>query len=313
MKIDDLIKRIQEERVQATEEAYSADGLARLQEVAAAYKGEYRLVESEKLIEEIKKRPTKKLHPTGISSVDMVLGGFREQQLIGIAAHSAHGKTAMGLYLIELFKELNPVMIPLEQSNEELIEQRLDNGHSIPHFLSPLKTASRVSTDWIEERVVEGIAKFNSKLVVIDHLGYVDAKDKYDSDGEHLRIERKLQDIKNIAKRWNVIIITLIHITQVDEGIPPSLHNLKGSSAIRQECDTIILLWRKNALKRKIRVYDDKTLLSVQKNRRTGQNGNVGLCFNRKTGRYEEDNRWVESMEASARQATATEDEFNEI
>jgi hypothetical protein len=39
----------------------------------------------------------------------------------------------------------------------------------------------------------------------------------------------------------------------------------------------------------------------------------VGLCFNRKTGRYEEDNRWVESMEASARQATATEDEFNEI
>tara|TARA_R110000868_G_scaffold160342_1_gene389803 strand:+ start:6557 stop:7507 length:951 start_codon:yes stop_codon:yes gene_type:complete len=300
-KIKALIKKIESERERAKDDLHSDEGLLRLQEVASRYDGEYRLVWSDALQAEIEARPKKAMHMTGIECIDNLLGGLREQMLVGVGAHSGHGKTAMGLYLLKKYEYLNPVMIPIEQSNEELIEQRLANGQFIPKFLSPEKHAGRVQTEWIEERVVEGIAKYNTKMVVIDHLGYVDPDKKHERDPEPLRIERKLQEIKIIAKRWNVIIVVLIHITQLDEGTPPSLLNLKGSSAIRQECDKVILLWRKNAMKGKVRIYENETLFSLQKNRWSGKNGNVGLLFDFQTGNYLESNGWVKAMEDSAR------------
>jgi len=310
MNVEDLIKRIQNERESLEKDIYDADGMQRLQDHLLNYNGEYRLVWSSEIQKELENKPRKPKHTLGIELIDGILGGFREQQMIGLAAHSGHGKTAMGLFMLEKYKHLNPVLIPLEQSTEELIEQRQDNGQFVPEFLSPYRHSARVRTDWIEHRIVEGIAKYNSRIIVIDHLGYVDGDPKHDRDPEPLRIERKLQEIKNFAKKWNVVIIVLIHITQLDEGVPPSLVNLKGSSAIRQECDTIILLWRKNSLKKKVRVYKNETLFSVQKNRSTGKNGNVGLLFDPSTGQYTEENSWVKAMEEVAQQENDADESF---
>lgn len=307
---EQLIAKIKEEKAKVGNDIASNQGLLRLQEVAAAYDGEYRLVWSDTLLEAIKARPQRAMHKMGIPMLDDLLGGLREQMMVGVAAHSGHGKTAMGLFMMQKYESLNPVMIPLEQSNEELIEQRLANGQFVPRFLSPEKHAARVRPDWLEMRIVEAIAKYDSRLIVIDHLGYVDCDAKYDRDPEPLRIERKLQDIKNLAKKWNVIILVLIHITQLEEGTPPSLVNLKGSSAIRQECDKIIMLWRKNAMKNKVRVYENETLFSLQKNRWSGRNGNVGLTFDPETGNYEVNNSWVKSMEDMANLAINADDSF---
>lgn len=301
--IDELIANIASEKKRVQSELHSAEGLLRLQEVAKAYEGEYRLISSEEIKNEIADRPVKKMHMTGNVLIDDLIGGLREQMLVGLAAHSGHGKTAMGLFLTEKYKQLNPVFIALEQSAEELVEQRTANGQFIPHFYTNKTYASRVRPEWIEQRVIEGIAKFNSRLIVIDHLGYVDPEQKNDKDQEHLRIERKMQSLKTIAKRWNVIILVLIHISQLDESTPPNLLNLKGSSAIKQECDKVILLWRKNRMYRKIRLYDNETLFSLQKNRWTGKNGAVGLLFEPETGQYVEWNGWVEAMEKMAKEA----------
>lgn len=302
MNIEALIKDIESAKSKVENELHSEEGMLRLQQVAKEYKGEYELVSSEDLREEIEKRPKKKMHLMGVPVIDELLGGLREQMLISLAAHSGHGKTAAALFFTEKYKQLEPVFIALEQSAEELIEQRIENGQFVPHFYTNKTYAARVRPDWIEKRVIEGIAKYNSRLVVIDHLGYVDCDAKHDRDPEHLRIERKMQDLKNIAKRWNVIIIVLVHITQLDESTPPSLLNLKGSSAIKQESDKVILLWRKNRQYRKVRKYDNETLLSLQKNRWSGKNGNVGLLFQPETGHYVEWNDWVADMEKLAEQ-----------
>lgn len=301
--LENLIEKINSEKNRVSSEIHSDEGMLRLQEVAMAYDGEYRLVSSEDIKKEIAERPVKKMHMTGDALIDELVGGLREQMVIGLAAHSGHGKTAMGLYLTDKYKALNPVFIALEQSAEELIEQRTGNGQFIPHFYTNKTYASRVRPDWIEQRVIEGIAKFNSRLVVIDHLGYVDPEQRHDKDQEHLRIERKMQSLKTIAKRWNVIIIVLVHITQLDESTPPSLLNLKGSSAIKQECDKVILLWRKNKMHNKIRIYQNETLFSLQKNRWSGKNGAVGLLYQPETGNYVEWNGWVEAMERVAKEA----------
>lgn len=302
MEIEQLIQQITTQKEKVEDEIHSAEGLLRLQEVAKDYSGEYELISSDEIKTELDKRPKKQMHMMGVPALDDLLGGLREQMLVSLAAHSGHGKTAMGMFLTEKYKDLNPILIGLEQSAEELIEQRTENGQFIPHFYTNKTYAARVRPDWIEQRIIEGIAKFNSRLIVIDHLGYVDCDKRYDRDPEPLRIERKMQDLKNIAKRWNVIILVLVHIVQLDESIPPSLVSLKGSSAIRQESDKVILLWRRNKMKGKVRMYKNETLFSLQKNRWSGKNGNIGLFFDPGTGEYIVDNGWVQQMEKLAEQ-----------
>lgn len=312
MEIDDIIKSISKEKERAKTEIASNEGLLRLQEVAAQYEGEYKLVWSEDLLKEIQARPKKELYQTHISELDDIIGGFHPQQVITVIAHSKHGKTSFGLFLTELMEELSPVVIPLEQSNEELVEQRHENGYSIPKFLSPAKLAAQVTVDWIEQRVIEGIAKHNTRFVVIDHLGYIDNRGtngKYANENLPYRIGQVMRELKNVAKRWNVVIILLCQISQKDESHPPTLEDIKNSSDILQESDMVIGLWRKNTQKKKVRIYEDRTLVSVMANRRNGRNGNVGLLFNRTTGQYESDNSWVKEMEETARQQIAYEEE----
>jgi hypothetical protein len=54
-------------------------------------------------------------------------------------------------------------------------------------------------------------------------------------------------------------------------------------------------------MKGKVRIYENETLFSLQKNRWSGKNGNVGLIFDFETGNYLESNGWVKAMEDSAR------------
>lgn len=312
----DIIKRIEAERALLKNEVYSAEGLLRLKDTMANYDGEYRLVSSFDLVAEMEKKPKDSVHPTGVKLIDDVIGGFIEQQLITIGGDTGHGKTAMGLFLVDQLLALNPLVIPLEQSNEELVKQRLSNGYSVPYFLSPSKIADRVTVEWIEERVVEGIAKYNTKLVLIDHLGYINDFGKggeFRGENTAYRIGQVMKGLKNIAKKWNVIVMLLVHISQHDEGKPPSREDIKNSSDIAQESDMVILLWRKNSLKKKVRVYQNKTMLSIQKNRRTGRNANIGLEFDTATGKYIEDDGWVKAMVLGAEQEVEAEDSFVEM
>jgi replicative DNA helicase len=313
MSAQEIIKRIQAERKDVQKELYDAEGLVRLQEVMGRYDGEYRLVDSKTIQERLLEAPPPKGHMTGINRLDELTGGFREQQVISIAAHSKHGKSQMGMFLMETLADLNPVMIPIEQTAEELISQRMERGYSIPYFLSPERLADFVTTEWIEERMVEGIAKYNSRLVVIDHLGYINNKgENYKNENLAYRIGMVMKELKNMAKKWNVVVMLLVHISQSDEGKPPQLIDIGNSSDILKESDTVILLWRKNSLKKKIRVFDseNRTLLNVAANRRFGKNGNVGLKFNTQNGRYEAEQSWVDSMEDSATREAEMDDEF---
>lgn len=302
MSVQSLIKKLETEIAQQKKEVANAEGLFRLQEKLQDYNGEDKLIWSDELLKKIQERPTVSMHMVGVPELDALIGGFREQQLITISAHSKHGKTAFGLFLMEKMESLNPVMIPMEQSNEEIVEQRYANGYTIPRFLSPENLAIRRTTDWIEERIVEGIAKYNTKLVLIDHLGYIDdfgGENRYKHENLAYRLQLVMQELKMIAKNWNVIILLLVHIAQGDETKTPQNEDIKGSSGILQESDKVIFLWRKNYKQGKIHKYENETLVYVTANRRTGKNGIIGMKFNQDNGQYEidtETNDWVKSM-----------------
>lgn len=316
MTVEELVKKIQNERDTLKKEVYDADGLVRLQEAMMAYDGEYKLIWSDDLAKEIADRPKNVIHPTGIAELDAVIGGFKEQQLITLGGDTGHGKTTFGMFLVEKMESLNPLVIPLEQSNEELVEQRIERGYAIPKFLSPRSLAATVTVDWIEERIVEGIAKYNTKLVLLDHLGYINdfGKDnEFKRENAAYRIGQVMKSLKNIAKKWNVIIILLVHISQHDETKPPTRQDIKNSSDIAQESDMVGFVWRRNSRQGKINVYDNLTMLSIQKNRRTGRNANIGLEFNPTNGQYEATHAstsWIQSLDEVAQQNHAMSDEF---
>lgn len=313
MDIEKLIDKIKNEQKNLKQDLQSEEGMRRLQEVAREYSGEYRLVWSDDTLEEIKTRPAKMSHLSGVKELDDLTGGLREQQMIGIGAQSGHGKTAFGLWILKQYEKLNPVLLPLEQSSDELIEQRYENKQFIPKYLSPKKHSAHVQPDWIEERIVEAIAKYNSKLVMIDHMGYIEVGEDYRREGEHLRIEKKLQALKHLAIKWNVVIVILIQLQQMEEETTPQLRDLKGSSAIRQECDKIIFLWRNNTKSGKARAYDNKVLISQQKNRFNGLNGNMGAEFDFKTGEYvvnADTMEWAGNLERKAKENVRSEDPF---
>lgn len=315
MSAERILKKVREEIENTRKEVQNEEGLLRLQEVMERYNGEHRLIWADDLKKQIEARPKVESYKTGITLLDEITDGFREQQLITVSAHSKHGKTAFAIYLMEVLEQLRPVLIPLEQSAEELITQRDRNGYYIPKFLTPEKLAARVTIDWIEERVVEGIAKHGSRMVVIDHLGYIDDHGdggRYGKENLSYRIQVLMQELKTVAKKWNVLVILLCHISQQDEGKPPTLADLKGSSGILQESDKVLLLWIKNEIQKKVRVYSNKVLLNVAANRQTGAKGNIGLSFDTSTGKYSEDNSWVASMEEAARSSIQAEESFHD-
>lgn len=299
MSVEKLIKSIQSERKSLQKEIYDSEGLSRLQEVMAEYDGEYKLYSSEEIAKDLKDNPLPTGYKTGIDLLDALTGGFRQKQVISLFAQTKHGKTEVGMWLMGRFPELNPVLIPLEQGAEELISQRVERGYKIPHFLAPRRNDVFVLPQWVEERVVEGIVKYNTKMVVIDHLGYLDTNGedgKWKRENLAYRIGQTMKEIRGIATKWNVLVVLLVHVSEGDEGKPPQLQDIGNSSDIKKESDTVIGIWRKNSLQKKIRVYEDKTMLSVLANRRFGKNGHVGLSFDTEHGSYYEDNSWVQSM-----------------
>lgn len=256
---------------------------ARLEEAMSQYNGEDKLVSSLEILERIKTQPEEDKFMTGIERLDMILKGFRKNQLIVLAAPTKSGKTQFCVELTIRMADTKPVWIPFEESAEELIRKFYDRGEAPPIFYTP-KVITGNTVEWVEKRVIEGKVKYGSKLFFIDHLHFIVP---FTSDRLDTRIGKTMRELKTIAKKNGVMIVLVAHLKKTNLTVSPTLEDLRDSSFIAQEADTVMMLWRK--AKRNddgdMEITND-TLLSVQANRRTGNTGNVKLTY--ANGRYTE-------------------------
>jgi replicative DNA helicase len=130
--------------------------------------------------------------------------------------------------------------------------------------------------DWLESKIVEAIAKYNTRIVFIDHLDFVVS---FKAENHHLNIAQAMRDLKGLAKKWNIVIFLVAHLTKAKMDTQPTIEDLRGSASIGQEADTVILLWRETKREDGQVVITDNVNVSVQANRRTGRTGNVKMCF----------------------------------
>lgn len=253
---------------------------ARLEEAMKVYRGDDELVSSLDILERIKSEPEEEKFLTGINQLDDILKGFRRNQLIVLAAPTKSGKTQFCVELTIRMANTKPVWLPFEESAEELVRKFHDRGEVPPLFYTP-KMMTGNTLEWIEKRVVEGKVKYGSHLFFIDHLHFIVP---FTSDRLDARIGQTMRQLKTIAKAHGVTIILVAHLKKTDVAVQPTLEDLRDSSFIAQEADTVMMLWRETKRDKGEVTITNNTTLSVQANRRTGSTGNIKLIFS--NGRY---------------------------
>lgn len=277
--IFDYLQKLKEEISLAKDDKDKQEKLFWIMEAARNYSGEDKLISSLQIAEKLKTAPPEKKIMSGFGKLDEILGGFRHKQLVVISAPTKQGKTSLCIDFTSRMRAENPTWLPFEEGAPELIQKFLDRGEMPPLFFTPEFMTGNTLT-WVEKKIIEAKAKFGSSVVFIDHLHFIV------DFGENMSIQigRTMRELKRIAKAWDVVIFLIAHLKKTEMSQQPSLEDLRDSSFIAQEADTVLMLWRETKKENGEVIITNNANLSVQANRRTGSTGNVKLIYDK--GKY---------------------------
>ena len=229
---------------------------------------------------------------TGIPSLDEIIGGFREGQLVVLSAPTGQGKTMFLQDITRTFysNKINCLWFSYEVAHQEFFERFGDN---IPVFYLPLKIIQS-KTEWLYQRILEGIAKFNTKIIFVDHLHFlVEMQLLSQATNISLLIGMLMRELKKIAIKTKTVIFLVSHLRKLQLDKLPSIDDLRDSSFVAQESDIVMIMWRN---KEKGGGFLNEATLIVDKNRRTGKTGKIQLIF--ENGRFSQiDDREVKNSE----------------
>lgn len=260
--VGDLIEFSEKEYFKIFQESYSKTAVHISQPI----------IEIVKDIEKIKESDGKLLGiPSGLNTLDKIIQGWQDSDLIILAARPSIGKSAMALkfgrfaadsgYSVCLFSlemsikklcvrilaqdiDYTPTEIRSGKVNNwEQIEQSLFKYEKIPFYIDDT-AGMRISELKSKCRNVK--LKFGIDLIIIDYLQLMlGEKGKSNREAEISEISRGL---KLIAKELDVPIIALSQLNrEVERGggdKKPQLHNLRESGAIEQDADIVMFLYR---------------------------------------------------------------------
>ncbi len=278
--IKKLIASLQKEARSLKKDEYDNDMLLRLEEMLKEYNGEDRVISSLDLVEAIKNRPPQHRVMTGYKGLDEILDGFRYKQLIVLAAPTKSGKTTFAIELTSRLKDERPLWLPFEEPAEEIIQKFLDRNEPPPLFYVPEKMLGNTML-WIEKKMIEAKAKYNSRIVFIDHLHFIVP---FIPERQDLAIGEAMRSLKKLAVKWDMTVVLIAHLKKTKMDTQPDLEDLRDSSFIAQEADTVIMLWRKmERVNGEVQITNNVNV-SVQANRRTGKTGNVKMVY--ENGRF---------------------------
>ncbi|WP_371199626.1 replicative DNA helicase [Flavobacterium sp. ASV13] len=213
--------------------------------------------------------------PTGYRRIDKYTAGYREQDLVIIAARPGMGKTAYVLKTaIENCKVGNPVgMISLEMSMMQLtarvvaidtqfhMNQLLKKGFDKPEYFItynghqdriknyPFYADDSGKTD-ISDIVIQAKTwkrKYGIKLLVIDYLQLMTDRSIKGNNREN-EISSISRRLKRLAKELDIPVIALSQLSRAVEtrgsSKRPMLSDLRESGAIEQDADIVQFLYR---------------------------------------------------------------------
>lgn len=238
------------------------------------YAGADRVVSSMEFAELVKNRPVKVTLTSGVKSLDDAVRGFQPGELIVVSGPTAMGKTLLADTMIRHMRkeahfslffsfEVTPETIAIEHSTPDSVV-----------FL-PLQHVA-MDLEWIQKRCLEAKMKYNCEAVFIDHLHYLIPMNS--NSNMSLLIGMVMRFLKkDIALAMNLAVFIVCHVAKLDMEDEPSIYNLRDSSFVGQEADTVLMVWRRWDLDDDGKKLDTRlqglATVKVEKARRSGVMG----------------------------------------
>jgi len=185
-------------------------------------------------------------------------GGFESGELIAISGPPKSGKTLLAQSLTMSFLDQHQHALWFEY---EVTPKRFLNAFpELPKFYVPMKL-EQGDLNWLKNRILEGIYKYGVSAVVIDHLHFL--FDILSNKNTSLEIGRVVRFLKQLAIEQNIVIFLLCHMKKMILDKEPDDSDIRDSSLIGSESDTVLLLWRDNKT-------ENEAILKVRYTRRSG-------------------------------------------
>ena len=249
--------------------------------------------------------------PTGYPSLDRMLMGLREGQLVIIGARPAVGKTsfALNLALNAASEGYTVAFFSLEMSGKE-IAQRFICAHaqvSMSNFrtgkISPQEWANigqaaedlsrldiliddtpGITVTEIRAKARRMLHNKEKAIIILDYLQLVSPPAGRRAESRTVEVSEMSRALKIMAKELSVPVISLSQLSRAVEsrtGKRPQLSDLRESGSIEQDADIVMFLDRSSNEQeagREDRPAEGITRIIVAKNR-SGPIGDVDLVF----------------------------------
>ena len=210
--------------------------------------------------------------PTGLDSVDRMIGGLHNSDLIIIAARPAMGKTAFMLNMAAANKNA-PLIFSTEQSNIQAAQRLFSIYGNVPGHkmrtgdvgdteLAQITSAIgliKESKGWIYDKSGPYMSEIEAtaRQVYNDHgcsAIYLDYLQRIKHENPRLPKHEQVGDIamrlKELARELDIPVVALAQVSRkVEErggerGARPEMGDIKDSGTIEQEADMIMTLYR---------------------------------------------------------------------
>ena len=248
---------------------------------------------------------------TGLSDLDKIIGGFQKGNSYILGGRPSMGKSAMMLKfaLSAMHNNAVPVIFSLEMSKESLLRRWIATMGNINLFLAnnPYELTQRKKEAWqqainelsqrqfeiydqpgqtiefIRAKTRQAQKEHGNIIVFIDYLTLI--KDNREHQSEHLRVGAISKELKNIAREYDVPVVTLAQLSRVVEQRKdkrPMLSDLRESGSIEEDADCVMFLYRDSYYKQD--ADNDNIEINVAKHR-NGPTGTVEVYYNKATGK----------------------------
>lgn len=247
------------------------------------YDGQDRVVSSLEIAQEILERKVPPLKiQTYVASVDRMLDGVEECELVVVTGPTGQGKTSLLLHITRALAHSGTkcLWFSYEMSYAQLI-RKMDSQKNIYEFFVP-KEITNNQIDFIERKIMEARAKHDIRTIFIDHLSMLYSLDKYSRGNASLELGDIVAKIKAIALRHGVIIFLVAHSKKVEAGSEIFLEDIRDSGHIANLADSVLTVQRvpndyREGDRRigQIGESDNRIRIKVEKNRRCGTRGSL--------------------------------------
>ena len=192
-----------------------------------------------------------------------------------VAAPSNFGKTMVSMNIvanIAAYALKKVVMITMEMTPAEVATRLFNMIDKADHPALKENFIIQTELSVSSEHVKAIVKKHKPDILLIDHLGFL-AKQEPGSD-ERAQLDGAMAKIKRLAINENIPIILISHVSKTRSGGKgeATAQDLKGSSAIEQDSDIVIML---NKPKQQLLLHEGITqvVMNLEKHRTKSPKG----------------------------------------